>query len=304
MSHPVHWVDCFALSRRWTRQKADAASRRRPQPPEPSEHKCLIRVVLGNKKISTVVSLPFVSFTLLLGLPLSSSLSPVSLSISLSFTLLLPLPLFSSLSPVSISLVHTLAPSLSSRSFILVFMSLPCASSLVKKATGDHTLSCYISMVSDAIVCSSMFFLACFGWITLTWSYTIQLWGWAIQCLCFILGRPCISACKLISVCDGIKQIYYCSLYTSIDFLWMFLQVCQKDVNKFQLVSLGSGSCKFPWHHESKTPHFPPKCHGYTNTLITWTFTLSKSYSAYILITVLPFYLGLLSNLVIVIKNL
>jgi signal recognition particle subunit SRP14 len=28
----------------------------RPQPPEPSEHKCLIRVVLGNKKISTVVS--------------------------------------------------------------------------------------------------------------------------------------------------------------------------------------------------------------------------------------------------------
>jgi len=28
----------------------------RPQPPEPTEHKCLIRVVLGNKKISTVVS--------------------------------------------------------------------------------------------------------------------------------------------------------------------------------------------------------------------------------------------------------
>lgn len=27
----------------------------RPQPPEPLEHKCLIRVVLGNKKISTVV---------------------------------------------------------------------------------------------------------------------------------------------------------------------------------------------------------------------------------------------------------
>ena len=28
----------------------------RPQPAEPTEHKCLIRVVLGNKKISTVVS--------------------------------------------------------------------------------------------------------------------------------------------------------------------------------------------------------------------------------------------------------
>lgn len=28
----------------------------RPQPPEPTEHKCLIRVVLGNKKISTVVN--------------------------------------------------------------------------------------------------------------------------------------------------------------------------------------------------------------------------------------------------------
>lgn len=28
----------------------------RPQPPESLEHKCLIRVVLGNKKISTVVS--------------------------------------------------------------------------------------------------------------------------------------------------------------------------------------------------------------------------------------------------------
>jgi len=27
----------------------------RPQPLEPTEHKCLVRVVLGNKKISTVV---------------------------------------------------------------------------------------------------------------------------------------------------------------------------------------------------------------------------------------------------------
>ena len=29
----------------------------RPQPPEPSEYKCLVRAVLANKKISTVVSL-------------------------------------------------------------------------------------------------------------------------------------------------------------------------------------------------------------------------------------------------------
>jgi len=28
----------------------------KPQPAEPTEHKCLIRVVLGNKKLSTVVS--------------------------------------------------------------------------------------------------------------------------------------------------------------------------------------------------------------------------------------------------------
>ena len=34
----------------------------RPQPPEPTEHKCLIRVVLGNKKISTVVSDCYILF--------------------------------------------------------------------------------------------------------------------------------------------------------------------------------------------------------------------------------------------------